>query len=159
MAKAKEQDKQGRKLICENRKARFAYAIGERLEAGVVLTGSEVKSCREGRAQLADAYVQVVRGEAFLIGSHIAEYSHAGHFTHDPSRTRKLLLHKKQIDALEIEIRQRGKSLVPLSLYFKDGKVKLEVGIAKGKTFEDRRQTIKERDARRELERVHRRVR
>jgi SsrA-binding protein len=150
---------EGDKVVCENRRARHDYAIGERLEAGLVLLGTEVKSCREGKAHLNDAYVQVMRGEAWLIGGHIAEYHHGNRFNHEPQRTRKLLLHKNEIDKLEVATRQRGEIAVPLRLYFKEGRVKVEVGVGKGKTHEDRRQDIKERDTRREMDRAMRRRR
>jgi SsrA-binding protein len=147
------------KLVCENRRARHNYAIGERFEAGVALLGTEVKSCREGKAHLNDAYVDVHRGEAYLVNGHIAEYHHGNRFNHEPLRKRKLLLHKNEIDKLEVAMRQRGEVAIPLKLYFKAGRVKVEVGVGKGKTHEDRRDTIKERDTRREMDRAMRRGR
>jgi SsrA-binding protein len=146
-----------RQPICQNKRARHDYTIERRLEAGVALRGTEVKSCREGKAQIQEAYVQVVHAEAFLVGSHIAEYRAGNRFNHVPDRTRKLLMHRHEIDKLEVDICQRGDVAVPLALYFKDGRVKLEIGVGRGKKRLDRRREIKERDVRREIERALRR--
>ena len=155
MAGKAKRETPGRHVVAQNRRARHDYELGERLEAGLVLRGSEVKALREGHAQLGDAYVQVQNGEAFLVGGHIAEYRQANRFNHAPERTRKLLLHKKQIDKLEIETRQKGQVAIALALYFNaEGRVKLEIGVGKGRTHADRREAIKARDVRRELERT-----
>ncbi len=159
MAKKAASSDQQNKLVCENRRARHDYAIGERFEAGLVLVGTEVKSCREGKAHLNDAYVQVHKGEAFLMNGHIAEYHHGNQFNHEPLRTRKLLLHKHEVEKLDVATRQKGLSAIPTKLYFKEGRVKVEVGLGKGKTHEDRRQDIKARDTRREIDRAMRRGR
>ncbi len=158
-AKAKK-EAQGRKIIAQNRRARHDYELSLHLEAGVALHGSEVKALREGHAHLSEAYVRVQEGEAFLIGANIAEYAQANRFNHPPERTRKLLLHRRQIDKLEVETRQKGMAAIPLALYFNaEGRVKLEIGVGKGKTQYDRRESIKERDVRRELARVRTRRR
>ena len=146
-------------MICQNKRARHDFAIERKLEAGLVLRGTEVKACRDGRAQINEAWVQVQNGEAFLVGSHIAEYKAGNRFNHPPERPRKLLLHKKEIDKLEVDTRQRGQAAVPLAMYFKDGRVKLEVGVGTGKSHVDRRDDIKEREVRREMERARRRTR
>lgn len=146
-------------LISKNRRAYRDYDLGDRYEAGLVLKGTEVKSCRTGKAHVNDAYVQLRQGEAFLIGSHIAEYSHGGHFNHEPDRIRKLLLHKSELFKLNVRIRERGFVAVPLRLYFRHGVVKVEIAIAKGRTHEDRRDKVKEREIRREMERAMRRGR
>lgn len=145
------------KRIASNRRARHDYALDDKLEAGLVLTGSEVKSCREGRAQITSTYVQIRNGEAFLIGMHIGEYKQASHFNHLPERDRKLLMHRRQIDKLDGMLRQGGKTVVPLELYFKDGRVKIEIASATGKKQYDRRQDLKERDADRAVARALRR--
>ncbi len=150
-------EKPKRTLICENRRARQRYALGERLEAGLALLGTEVKACREGKAHLNDAFVHVYRGEAFLMNGHIAEYAHGNRFNHEPGRGRKLLLHKKEIDKLEVATRQKGQVVIPTQLYFnEDGRVKVEIAIGTGKTHEDRRDDIKERETQREMDRAMR---
>lgn len=162
MAKKEAKKEQGapvRKNICQNRRALRDYQIDDRFEAGLVLTGSEAKSCREGQPHLNDAYVLVRGGEAFLIGGYIPEYRKAIAFGHEPTRTRKLLLHAKELHKLAVRQQERGEAIVPLSMYFKDGWVKLEIGVGKGKTHLDRRDTIKERESRREVERALRRRR
>jgi SsrA-binding protein len=159
-SKASQPASSARKVIAQNRRALHNYSIEDRLEAGVSLVGSEVKSCREGRASLMDAYVQVVSGEAFLLNAHIAEYKQAGpFFNHQPTRTRKLLLNRREIDKLDVKLRQQGYTAVALSLYFSKGRVKVEVGIAKGRTHSDRRDAVRERETRRELDRVLKRRR
>lgn len=147
----------GKQVICQNRKATHDYAFHTRLEAGLVLTGSEVKSCRAGEANLNEGYVLVHNGEAFLHGGYIGEYREASHFGHSTDRTRKLLLHRREIDNLEVRTRQKGEIVIPLALYFKDGNVKVELGVGKGKTEIDRRDTIKERESQREVDRIMRR--
>lgn len=151
---AKEVAEKGKEVICQNRRAFHHYSVGERFEAGLALTGTEVKSCREKKAHLNDSYVHIHNAEAFLLNSHIAEYAKGNHFNHEPTRTRKLLLHRREINKLEAEIQHKGKVVVPLSLYFRNGKIKVELGVGKGKTFEDRRADIKERDTRRDVERA-----
>ena len=147
------------KLIAENRRARYDYEFLERLEAGVVLSGSEVKSAREGHVQLAGSYADIRDGEAWLVGASIAEYPQAGTFGHDPDRERKLLLHRREIDSLYGKVRERGLTLVPTRMYFKDGKVKVELAIARGRERADKRRVIADRDAQRQMERALRRRR
>jgi len=144
----------GTKLVAENRRARHDYHLLERIEAGLVLTGTEVKSLRDGRADLARAYADVRDGEAWLVGSHIPIYDQGNLANHDPDRDRKLLLHRKQIDSLYGSIRERGLTLVPTRLYFKDGRVKVELALARGKEARDKRRDIAKRDADRQIERA-----
>ncbi len=144
----------GQKPIVENRRARHDYALLERVEAGIELTGTEVKSLRDGRATLAQAYAEVRDGEAWLLGAEIAVYDQGNRANHDPTRPRKLLLHRREIDSLYGTIREKGLTLVPTRLYFKDGRVKVELAIARGKEQRDKRRDLKERDARREVERA-----
>jgi SsrA-binding protein len=144
----------GTKLIASNRAARRNYAIDDTVEAGIVLLGSEVKSMREAQVQLADAYARIRDGEAWLEGVHVAPYSFAvGLGAHDPDRPRKLLLHRDEIRRLKARVDQERVSLVPLSLYFRDGRVKVELGVGKGRAKADKRQAIAARDAAREAER------
>jgi SsrA-binding protein len=140
-----------RLLVAANKKARHDYAVGDTFEAGLVLTGTEVKSLRQGRANLVDAYATVRQGEAWLIGAHIPEYTQGTWTNHEPRRTRKLLLHKHELAELEQETTQGGKTLVPLQLYFFDGVAKVELGLAVGKKSYDKRHDLAERDARREI--------
>jgi SsrA-binding protein len=142
------------KLIAENRRARHDYQLLERLEAGLVLTGTEVKSLREGRATLAQAYAEVREGEAWLVGAEIAVYEQGNRANHEPTRARKLLLHRREIDSLYGKIREKGLTLVPTRLYFKDGRVKVELAVARGKEQRDKRRDLAERDARRQIERA-----
>lgn len=141
----------GKRIIATNRKARHHYAVLEVFEAGVVLTGTEVKSLREGLASLADAFATVDDGEIWLRNLHIAEYHHGTWTNHAPRRNRKLLLHRRQIDILVGKIRDGNLTLVPLSLYFTEGKVKVELALARGKQAHDKRQDLAKRDARREV--------
>jgi SsrA-binding protein len=141
------------KTVAVNRRARHEYAVEETLEAGIALTGTEIKSIRAGRVNLAEAYARIERGEAWLIGAHIAPYEQGNRNNHEPTRTRKLLLHRDQISELVGRTQAKGFTLVPLKLYIRNGMAKLEIGIAKGKKAHDKRRTIAERDARRELER------
>jgi SsrA-binding protein len=143
----------GLKVVCRNRRARHDYHIEETVEAGMVLTGSEVKSLREGRADLVDSYAAVRGNEVFLVGAHIAVYEKASRFGHQPTQERKLLLRKKAIVRLAIKIRERGYTLVPLEIYFKNGWAKVLLGLAKGKKQYDHREAIRDRDERRELAR------
>jgi SsrA-binding protein len=143
----------GQKLIAENRRARFDYELLDRFEAGVVLTGTEVKSLRQGRATIAQAYAEVRDGEAWLHGAEIAVYDHGNTANHEPMRPRKLLLHRRELDRLYGTIKEKGLTLVPTRLYFKDGRVKAEIALAKGKELRDKRRTVADRDARRQIER------
>lgn len=142
------------KIICENRKARFDYQLGERMEAGLVLTGSEVKSLRAGKANLTDAYADIRNGEAFLLQAHIEAYDKGGYINHEPKRKRKLLLHKSEINKLIGKVEVKQVSLIPLKLYFKGGKVKAELALATGKKSHDKRAAIKERETSREMNRA-----
>ncbi len=142
------------KLIAENRRARRDYEFLERLEAGVVLSGTEVKSAREGHVQLGSAYADIRDGEAWLVGSSIAEYAQKGSSGHDPDRDRKLLLHRQEIDSLYGKIREKGLTLVPIRMYFKEGRVKVELALAKGRERADKRRVLAERDAKRQIERA-----
>jgi SsrA-binding protein len=141
----------GRKVVATNRKARHNFAIEQVFEAGVVLTGTEVKSLREGQASMADAFATVDDGEVWLRNLHIPEYHHGSWTNHAPRRNRKLLLHRRQIDTLVGKIRDGNLTLVPLSLYFSDGKVKVELALARGKQARDKRQDIARRDVAREV--------
>jgi SsrA-binding protein len=142
------------KLIAENRKARHDYELLDRFEAGLVLTGTEVKSLREGRATLQQSYADVRNGEVWLHNAEIAIYDQGGRSNHEPARSRKLLLHRREIERLFAELRENGLTLVPTKLYFKDGRVKVEVALARGKNVRDKRQTLVERDAKRQIERA-----
>jgi SsrA-binding protein len=145
----------GQTSIAHNRRARHDYTILETLEAGIVLLGSEVKSLRLGQVQLADAYARVADGELWLEGVHIAPYQFAtGVGAHDPDRRRKLLVHREEIERLQARIAQDRLTLVPLRLYFREGRVKVELGLAKGRQKADKRQAIAERDSKREIERA-----
>src|SRR5262249_23625885 len=142
------------KLIADNRKARHDYQLLERIEAGLVLTGTEVKSLREGRATLGQAYADVREGEAWLHGAQIAAYDPGTRATHEPTRPRKLFMHRREIDRLYGQVREKGLTLVPTRLYFKDGRVKVELALARGKDVRDKRRTIADRDAQRQIERA-----
>ena len=144
----------GTKLIAENRRARFDYELLDRFEAGIVLVGTEVKSLREGRVTLAQAYADVRDGEVWLVAAEIAEYAQGNIANHEPTRDRKLLLKRGEIASLASKVREKGQTLVPTRLYFKDGKVKLEVALARGKERADKRRTIVDRDAKRQMERA-----
>jgi len=141
-------------LICNNKKAYHDYFIEEKYEAGMVLTGTEVKSLRMGKANLNDSFALVKSGEAFLNNLHISPYDFGNRENHDPDRMRKLLLHKKEIVKLFSKVREQGYSLVPLRLYFKNGKVKVEMGLAKGKKLYDKREDMKQKDQKREMAQV-----
>ena len=147
------------KLIADNRRARHDYELLERIEAGIALTGTEVKSAREGHVQLGQAYADIRDGEAWLVGASIAEYAKAANFGHAPDRDRKLLLHRREIDSLYGKLRERGLTLVPTRMYFKDGKVKVELALARGRERVDKRRVIAERDAQRQIERALKRRR
>ena len=147
------------KVICKNKKARHDFFIGETYEAGIVLQGSEIKSCREGKVSITDSFTKIKQGELYLTHSHISPYRHANQFNHDPLRDRKLLLHRREIKRLIGKIKERGATLIPLSMYFKNGKAKVELGLGKGKKLYDKRESIKARTEKREVERAikHRR--
>lgn len=149
----------GKKIIASNRRARHEYTIEDVVEAGLVLTGTEVKSLRAGRASLTDGFGQITDGEAWLHGVHIPQYVQGTWTNHEPKRTRKLLMHRKEIDKLARSISERGLTLIPLSLYFSGGKVKIELGLARGKRTYDKRHDLAKRDAAREVERELRRRR
>jgi SsrA-binding protein len=143
-----------RKVIAENRKARHDFHVLERVEAGIALTGTEVKSLRDGGGNLRDCYAVVRGGEMFLVGANIAPYRQGNMQNHDPLRERKLLLHRREIDQLARKVAERGVTLVPLALAFVDGRVKVDLALAKGKEGADKRHAIAERDARREIDRA-----
>jgi SsrA-binding protein len=141
-------------LVCQNRKAYHDYSIEETVEAGMSLVGTEVKSLREGKVNLKDSYVHIKDMEALLFNCHISPYSHGNIMNHEPLRTRKLLLHKKEIVRMQGKIAQKGYTLIPLKIYFKNGRAKVEVGLAKGKREFEKRESIKEREADREIEKA-----
>lgn len=144
----------GRKLIAQNKKARHDYHIIDTYECGLVLTGTEVKSLRQGRASLADGFVQIDGGEAWLHHVHIPEYSQGTWTNHSARRRRKLLMHRAEIDKLESKSQETGHTIIPLALYFKDGRAKVEIALARGKKEYDKRQTLRERQDRREADKV-----
>lgn len=149
--------KKGPRPVVQNRRARHDYDILDTFECGIALVGSEVKSIREGKAQLREAYARVERGEVWLHGAHVSPYAFAsGPGAHDPERSRKLLLHRREIDELSTRTAQEGLTLVPLSMYFKDGRAKLELALARGRKHYDKRRAIAERDADREIARAAR---
>jgi SsrA-binding protein len=139
----------GRKIIAKNRKARHDYHVEETLEAGVALQGSEVKSARDGRVSLTDAYAVIEQGEAWLMNAHIAEYPFSHMRNHEPRRRRKLLLHRREIDRLVAKVREKGFTITVLSMYFKKGKIKVELGLAKGRRAYDKREAIRKKDEKR----------
>ncbi|MBF0528435.1 MAG: SsrA-binding protein SmpB [Deltaproteobacteria bacterium] len=147
----------GFKVVCRNKKASLDYQLEDRYEAGLVLTGTEVKSLRDGRANLTDAYARIIDGEAWLINAHISPYSFAHFDNHDPERRRKLLLHRKEIKKLYGRTQERGQSLIPLAIYFKEGRAKVELALARGKKAYDKRHTLKQKEADREMARALRR--
>ena len=154
MAKKKED---GFKIIADNRKARYAYAIEETLEAGIMLVGSEVKSLRSGKTTIGEAYAHAKDGELWLVNSYIPEYTQASRFNHEPKRTRKLLVHKREAAKLAAAIQREGMTLIPLKLYFNaKGRAKIELGVAKGKKLHDKRETEKQRDWQRDKARLMR---
>jgi len=142
------------KTVALNRRARYEYSIEDTVEAGIVLSGTEIKSLRAGKANLSDAYARIERNEAWLVGAHIAPWEAASRFNHEPKRDRKLLLHRDEIDELLGRTKSKGLTLIPLRLYISGrGKAKIELGLARGKQLHDRRRDIAERDARRQMER------
>src|SRR5213076_3442461 len=142
------------KLIAENRRARHDYQLLDRFEAGIALTGTEVKSLREGRATMAQSFAEVRDGEAWLHGLEIATYDQGNRANHEPTRSRKLLLHRREIDRLYGQVREKGLTLVPTKLYFKDGRVKVELALARGKDVRDKRRAVVDREAKRDMERA-----
>jgi SsrA-binding protein len=142
------------KSIAINRRARFDYHIEESYEAGIVLTGGEIKSLRDGRANLKDSYGRIDKGEAFLLNAHISDYKPASYLNVDPTRTRKLLMHKKEIMRLMGKVQEKGLTLIALRLYFKDGRAKVELGVARGKKLYDKRETTREREVQRDIARA-----
>ena len=147
------------KLIVDNRRARHDYHLTDRVEAGLVLSGTEVKSLRGGQATLQQAYAEVRDGEAWLNGFHIPEYTEGNRSNHDPDRPRKLLLHRREIDRIYGQVREKGFTVVPTRVYFKDGRVKVELALARGKEVRDKRRDIAARDAKRQMERELKSVR
>ena len=142
-------------VVAHNRKARFNYEIGETFEAGLALTGTEVKSLRQGRATIAESYADSRRGEIWLVNANIPEYLQGGRFNHAPKRSRKLLLHRRQINKLAGAVEREGMTLVPLRLYFNEkGRAKIELALARGKDVRDKRRTVQDRDAKRQIERA-----
>lgn len=142
---------EGEKNIATNRKAHFNYEIIEKLEAGLVLQGSEVKALRDAKANLSDSYVHFRNNEAYLVNCHISPYPNAGPFNHEPLRARKLLLHEKEIVKLESQTQEKGITIIPLKMYFKKGRAKVELGLGRGKKLYDKRETIKRREQNREV--------
>ena len=147
----------GTRLVCQNKKAYHDYEILETFEAGMVLLGTEVKSLREGRANLKDSYAKVRKSEIYLYGLHISPYTHASYDNHEPERVRKLLLHRYEIKRLVGKTQERGFSLIPLKIYFKEGKAKVELALARGKKLYDKRETLKRKEETREMERLRKR--
>jgi SsrA-binding protein len=144
------------RIVATNRRARHEYEILETLEAGLVLRGTEVKSLRDGQVNFKDSYATVRNGEAWLMGCHISPYSHGTYANHEPERERKLLLHAREITRLLGKVSEKGLTVVPLKIYFKQGRVKIEIGLARGKKLHDKRATLRERDARREMDKAAR---
>lgn len=150
-------EKSDRKLIASNKEARYRFQIMDTYEAGLMLTGTEVKSLRSGKAVMGDSFAYIKNGEAFLSHLHISEYTHGNRENHEPMRERKLLLHKEEIEKMRGAIEREGMTIVPTQLYFSKGRVKIELGIAKGKKLHDKRATSKERDVKKELAKVTKR--
>ncbi len=144
----------GIRIVCQNKKAYFDYEILESMEAGIVLLGTEVKSLREGRANLKDSYAKIRKGELYLQGFHISPYTHASYNNHEPERVRKLLLHAREISRLAGKTQEKGLALIPLKVYFKGGKVKVELGLARGKKLYDKRESLKKKQEAREMSRL-----
>lgn len=152
-------ERKAQAVVCQNRRAKFDYHLEERFEAGLALTGSEVKSLRKGKANLSDAYAEIRGNEAFLIQANIEPYDKGGYANHEPKRKRKLLLHKKEIQKLIGKTQIKGKTLVPTKIYFKNGYAKVEIALGSGKQTIDKRQTIKDREIGRDMQRAMRRKR
>jgi SsrA-binding protein len=155
-AKAKSEE-DGIHVVARNRRARFEFDLLEKTEAGIVLTGTEVKSLRNGKASLEESYAGIEQGEAWLYGSDIPEYVQANRMNHKPKRPRKLLLHRREIDKLKAKAAERGLTIVPLRIYFKKGIAKVEIAIAKGRKLYDKREALKKQDAKRDMDRAVRR--
>jgi SsrA-binding protein len=151
-AAAKKKEREGVKIVAQNRAASYNYDLIDKLEAGLVLVGTEVKSLREGKASLREAYADLRSGEPWLVNCHIPEYQPGGFRNHDPLRKRKLLLNRREIDRLIIQTQQKGMTIVPLKLYFRDGIAKCELAIARGRKFHDRREGERRREAKREAD-------
>lgn len=154
MAQKKNRDPDGIKIVCQNKKARHDFEIVETVEAGMVLQGTEVKSLREGRANLKDSYAKIKGEEIWLYDVHISPYPHASYNNHEPERTRKLLLHKREIRRLMGKTQEKGLTLVPLKIYFRKGKAKVELALARGKKAYDKRERIKQKEEAREMDRL-----
>jgi SsrA-binding protein len=154
MARSKKDDDDGIKVICRNKRAFHEYHVSDALECGIVLTGTEVKSLRDGAASLEDAYAKIEDGEVWLIGSDIPEYAMGNRMNHKPKRPRKLLLHRSEIAKFAGKATERGFTLVPLKLYFKEGRAKVELAVARGKQVHDKREARKKADAQREIRRA-----
>ena len=153
-AKSHEPEATGDKPICRNKRARFEYDISDTVEAGIALVGTEVKSLRNGKATITDAFARIQEGEAFLYDCDIPPYTHGNRMNHEPKRVRKLLLHKREIGTLAGEMSGRGFALVPLRMYFKRGRVKVLLALGRGKKLYDKRQDMKKRDSKREIDRA-----
>jgi SsrA-binding protein len=149
-------EKSGIKIISQNKQARLHYEIGETYEAGIALVGTEVKALREGKCNLTDSYAAIQDGEAFIHDMHISPYSHGNIMNHDPLRVRKLLLHRRELKRLYGKTREKGLTLIPLRIYFKSGKIKVELGVGRGRKLHDKRQELKRRTDKREMERAFR---
>ena len=147
------------KIVAKNRKASHEYSLEETYQAGLVLTGTEVKALRDGKATLQQAYADVRDGEAWLVGLHVPEYGQGNRSNHEPDRARKLLLHRREIDRMYAQVREKGMTIVPTRLYFKDGRVKAELALGKGKELRDKRRDVAERDAKRQIDRELKTVR
>lgn len=156
-AKKKDATPPGHKLIAKNRQALRNYFIEDRYEAGLMLTGSETKSLRDGRVNFGDCYAEIRGNELFLLKCHISVYPNASYNNHEPLRERKLLMHRQEIRRIGVKLRERGFTLVPLSMYFKEGWAKIELGLGKGKKLHDKRETVRDRDVQRDMEKEGRR--
>ncbi len=154
MAKSKNLWNDGSRLVCQNKKAFFDYEIVETVEAGMVLVGTEVKSLREGRANLKDSYARIKNGEIFLYDFHISTYGAGSYNNHEPERVRKLLLHKQEINRLTGKTQEKGFALIPLKVYFKGGRAKVELGLARGKKLYDKRESLKKKQGDRDMDRI-----
>ena len=152
MTADKKSDRQGVKIVAQNRASSYNYILLDKLEAGLVLFGTEVKSLREGKAGLREAYAEISGGEGWLVNSHIPEYQPGGPRNHDPLRKRKLLLNRRELDRLVVATQQKGMTIVPLKIYFRDGMAKCELAVAKGKKFHDRREAERRKEAKREAD-------
>lgn len=148
--------KEGTKLIGQNKKARFNYTIEDSLECGIELRGTEVKSFREGNISFPDAFAEIIKGEVWVKGLHVSEYVYSSIFNHDPDRPKKLLLHRDEIKRLERKVTEKGYTLIPLDFYLKDGRVKVNLGVCKGKKMFDKRADIRDRDLHRDIQREFR---